>query len=64
MAQDKTASPTATRLKKSLKFYMVQGKGSLAEVDFRGWVAAEMSAGDLEYLKRVSKEMDDLLVNG
>jgi L-ribulose-5-phosphate 3-epimerase len=37
---------------------------ALAEVDFRGWVAAEMQAGDLEYLKRVSKEMDDLLVNG
>ncbi len=37
---------------------------ALAEVDFKGWVAAEMADGDLDYLKQVSKEMDDLLVMG
>ena len=35
---------------------------ALQAIDFRGWVAAEMESGDLEYLKRVSKEMDELLV--
>ena len=35
---------------------------ALADVDFKGWVAAEMESGDVEYLKRVSQEMDDLLV--
>jgi L-ribulose-5-phosphate 3-epimerase len=37
---------------------------ALAEVDFKGWVAAEMGAGNLDYLKQVSKEMDELLVVG
>jgi L-ribulose-5-phosphate 3-epimerase len=37
---------------------------ALAEIDFKGWVAAEMSAGNLDYLKQVSKEMDELLVVG
>ena len=35
---------------------------ALADFDFKGWVAAEMESGDVEYLKRVSQEMDDLLV--
>lgn len=37
---------------------------ALAEIDFKGWVAAEMGAGNLDYLKQVSKEMDELLVIG
>ncbi len=37
---------------------------ALAAVDFKGWVAAEMESGDVDYLKRVSQEMDDLLVVG
>lgn len=35
---------------------------SLVDIDFRGWIAAELESGDLEYLKQVSKQMDDLLV--
>ena len=35
---------------------------ALAEIDFKGWVAAEMESGDVNYLKRVSQEMDELLV--
>jgi len=37
---------------------------ALVDVDFKGWVAAEMESGDVDYLKRVSQEMDKLLVVG
>lgn len=37
---------------------------ALDEIKFTGWVAAEMASGDVEYLKQVSKEMDDLLILG
>ncbi len=37
---------------------------ALADVNFRGWVAAEMQAGDAGYLRQVSREMDELLVVG
>jgi L-ribulose-5-phosphate 3-epimerase len=37
---------------------------ALIEVDFRGWVAAEMAGGDLEYLTSVNNEMDELLIRG
>lgn len=32
---------------------------ALREINFHGWLAAEVAGGDLEYLKGVSKQMDD-----
>ena len=32
---------------------------ALHEINFHGWLAAEVAGGDLEYLKGVSKQMDD-----
>ena len=32
---------------------------ALREINFHGWLAAEVGGGDLEYLKGVSKQMDD-----
>ncbi len=32
---------------------------ALHEINFHGWLAAEVGGGDLEYLKGVSKQMDD-----
>ncbi len=37
-------------------------RAALAEIEFKGWVAAEMAAGNAEYLKQVSQEMDELLL--
>lgn len=34
---------------------------ALEDIDFRGWVAAEVRGGDLEELKRVSREIDETL---
>jgi L-ribulose-5-phosphate 3-epimerase len=31
---------------------------ALLEINFHGWLAAEVSSGDLDYLKGVSAEMD------
>ncbi len=39
-------------------------RAALKDVGFTGWLAAEMSSGDLEYLKQTSKDMDELLVKG
>ncbi len=39
-------------------------RAALKEVGFTGWLAAEMSSGDLAYLKQTSGEMDQLLVKG
>lgn len=39
-------------------------RAALQQVGFNGWLAAEMSAGDLDYLKQTSDDMDRLLVKG
>jgi hexulose-6-phosphate isomerase len=31
---------------------------ALREINFHGWLAAEVAGGDLEYLKGVSQQMD------
>lgn len=36
---------------------------ALVDIDFRGWVAAEVQGGDLEKLKAISRELDQTLVN-
>lgn len=35
---------------------------ALADIDFRGWVAAEVQGGDFEKLKTISRELDETLV--
>src|SRR5690606_29975171 len=35
---------------------------ALVDIDFRGWVAAEVQGGDLEKLKSISRELDETLV--
>lgn len=37
---------------------------ALEDINFRGWIAAEMESGNVDYLKQVGKEMDDLLIKG
>lgn len=36
---------------------------ALVDIDFRGWVAAEVQGGDLEALKVISRELDETLVS-
>jgi L-ribulose-5-phosphate 3-epimerase len=35
---------------------------ALVDIDFRGWVAAEVTGGDFEALKTISRELDETLV--
>ena len=37
---------------------------ALIDIDFRGWLAAEVPGGDFDKLKQISRQMDETLVKG